>query len=208
MEVNEKEKAYERRVKSPINKDTKLENLPLSLVHYIMESLPTKEATKLSALSKAFNSAWLSFPILDFDFDVLQPQGISTNTFFSIIKRTLKLRGPHIKGCLRKLRFAYKVDVPSFNHSSYRFQSMLNALMDFAVQNNCKILEFDVSILVPTQNLLGVQTEFVELGHDPMLSLFSSKNLTTLKFTGLKIPIADSDVTCPTLKVRMLEIVI
>ncbi|KAH7576869.1 hypothetical protein JRO89_XS01G0167900 [Xanthoceras sorbifolium] len=44
-----------------------ISGLPDHLIHSIVSSLPTKEATRTSALSKRFRSAWSSFPLLDFD---------------------------------------------------------------------------------------------------------------------------------------------
>lgn len=47
-------------------------NLPEPVIHHIMSFLSTKEATRVSMLSKIFLSAWRSYPIIDFNQDLFE----------------------------------------------------------------------------------------------------------------------------------------
>ncbi|KAL6218843.1 hypothetical protein ACLB2K_012050 [Fragaria x ananassa] len=42
-------------------------HFPDEIIHRIIQVLPTKSAVRMSSLSKKFEGAWLSQPVLDFD---------------------------------------------------------------------------------------------------------------------------------------------
>ncbi|KAF7824127.1 F-box domain, cyclin-like protein [Senna tora] len=165
---------------------TKLENLPLPLIHHIMDSLSSKDSTKFSILSKTFNSSWLTYPVLNFDnalFPIQHP-----HAFNAFVHRTFQLRAPHILGCLHKLRFCYKVHLRFF---IYDFKPLVTELLYFASHNNCKVLDFEIDMIV---------SQSLSIPFNALHPMLSSKFLTTLKLSGFTLPIPDPVITCPALK--------
>ncbi|KAF7824110.1 FBD-associated F-box protein [Senna tora] len=165
---------------------TKLENLPLPLIHHIMDSLSSKDSTKFSILSKTFNSSWLTYPVLNFDnalFPIQHP-----HAFKAFVHRTFQLRAPHILGCLDKLRFCYKVHLCFF---FYDFKPLVTELLYFASHNNCKVLDFEVDMIV---------SQSLSIPYNALHPMLSSKFLTTLKLSGFTLLIPDLLITCPALK--------
>ncbi|XP_054793127.1 uncharacterized protein LOC129298729 [Prosopis cineraria] len=175
------------RVENPRNNNMKLEDLPEHLIHHIMHFLPYKEAAKFSVLSIAFYSSWLSFPTLKFTYKATLSKGVSYHTFFHSVQKTLKLRGPHIKGSLHKLSLSYMEIV---RPNSQHHRKVFDVLLNFALQNNVKEINFDIS------NDIGNLSYY-----DSLLPLFSSQFLTVLKLSGIKnILFCDASITCPELK--------
>ncbi|KAF7810334.1 F-box/LRR-repeat protein [Senna tora] len=84
---------------------TKLENLPLPLIHHIMDCLSPKDSKKFSILSKTFNSSWLTYLVLHFDNDLFPIQ--DPHAFNASVHRYFQHRAPHILRCLRKLSIPY-----------------------------------------------------------------------------------------------------
>ncbi|KAF7836992.1 F-box domain, cyclin-like protein [Senna tora] len=170
----------------------KLENLPLPLIHHIMDSLSPKDSTKFSILSKTLNSSWLTYPVLHFDntlFHIHNP-----HAFNAFVHRIFQLRAPHILGCLRTLRFCYKVNRPSI---FVDFQPLLNQLLNFASLNNCKVLDFKVELMAG----------LLSLTDNALHPILSSEFLTTLKLFGFKLLVPDPIITltCPALKLLSIS---
>ncbi|KAF7810344.1 F-box domain, cyclin-like protein [Senna tora] len=164
---------------------TKLENLPLPLIHHIMDCLSPKDSNKFSILSKTFNSSWLTYPVLHFD-NVLFPIQ-DPHAFNAFVHRHFQHRAPHILRCLRKLRFCYKVQLPS---DFYDFQPLVTELLYFASHNNCKVVDFEVDMI----------TQFLSIPYNALHPMLSSKFITTLKLSGFTLLILDPVITCPALK--------
>ncbi|KAF7824115.1 F-box domain, cyclin-like protein [Senna tora] len=151
-----------------------------------MDSLSSKDSTKFSILSKTFNSSWLTYPVLNFDNALFPTQ--HPHAFNAFVHRTFQLRAPHILGCLHKLRFCYKVHLRFF---FYDFKPIVTKLLYFASHNNCKVLDFEVDMVV---------SQSLSIPYDALHPMLSSKFLTTLKLSGFTLPIPDLVITCPALK--------
>ncbi|XP_054785134.1 uncharacterized protein LOC129291681 [Prosopis cineraria] len=168
-------------VKNP-RSNTKFEDLPQHLIHHIMmKFLLYKDSTKLSVLSKAFHSLWLSFPVLHFDYKFFEQHEDPHDSFMSFILKTLHLRRP--QGPLRRLSVIYSEGNSTFN-------MVFDALLHFAIENNTKEIAFYVS-----------SKHSINVRYDSLLRLISSQCLTGLKLEGfIKFPIADLIILCPRLK--------
>ncbi|XP_028808600.1 uncharacterized protein LOC114763158 [Neltuma alba] len=182
-----------------------LEDLPDHVIHQIMHFLPYEEATKFSVLSRSFNSYWLSFPTLNFSYKSTLSEDVSYQTFFNIVQKTLQSRGPYIKGSLHNLSLSYN-DKSSIFPSSLRkrgrsdsnsYRQVFDVLLNFAVENNVKEINFDIIFHGFSQ--LGDIMNNINVTHDSLLPLFSSQFLTVLKLTGIKILPFDAFMKCPKL---------
>ena len=94
-------------VENSAKNKSEFENLPQHIIHHIMNFLPFKEAAKLSVLSKTLNSMWLSFPVLDFEWDnsISGQQENPNHTFLSSIFQIIHHRCPHhMDNSLQRLR--------------------------------------------------------------------------------------------------------
>ncbi|KAI9112631.1 hypothetical protein K1719_016297 [Acacia pycnantha] len=165
---------------------SEFENLPVHLIHYIMNFLTYKDATKCSVLSKSFKSLWLSSPVLEFDSRVFKQHEDPEHRFFSHILKTLWLRSPLTNNYLQKVRLSHirmSLDVP------FPYQHIFDMLVNFAIENTSKEIVFEI-----------ISVGFVNVRYEPLVQLFSSEFLTVLNLTGLRIPIADPIIHCPKLK--------
>ncbi|KAK4268422.1 hypothetical protein QN277_025084 [Acacia crassicarpa] len=153
-----------------------------------MHKLPYKEAAKFSVLSKSLNPYWLSFPTLKFKYNSYNlPKDVSYDTFFNSVQKTLKLRGRCLKGCLQNLSLSYN----SMDSNPHHCPKVVDLLLNFAVQNNVKEINFDIEEPV---NIIANVT------YDSLCPLFSSQFLTALKLGGVQIPLVDNvSITCPKL---------
>ncbi|KAK4268427.1 hypothetical protein QN277_025086 [Acacia crassicarpa] len=205
MEMNAMEETKKPRVDDHEGSNTKLQHLPQPIIHHIMHLLLCKDATKLSALSKDFYSHWISFPVLDFNYDFFQPKDNSDETFFTYIQRIIELRGPHIKDTLQKLNFTYHGEIKPTNPHLYR--TAFDALLDFVMESNCKEITFDLRITVPYRFILQGKSIINQIvSYDKFVPLFSSMFLTVLKLTGLRFsPIVDAFITCPMLQELLIN---
>ncbi|XP_054790703.1 uncharacterized protein LOC129296137 [Prosopis cineraria] len=168
-------------IKNP-RSNTKFEDLPQHLIHHMMmHFLLYKDATKLSVLSKAFHSLWLSCPVLHFDYKFFEQHEDPHDSFKSFILKTLHLRRP--QGPLRRQSVIYPKGNSTFN-------MVFDALLHFAIENNTKEIVFYMS----TNHSINVR-------YDSLLRLISSQCLTVLNLEGfIKFPIADLIILCPRLK--------
>ncbi|KAF7810335.1 putative F-box/LRR-repeat protein [Senna tora] len=164
---------------------TKLENLPLPLIHHIMDCLSPKDSNKFSILSKTFNSSWLTYPVLHFD-NVLFPIQ-DPHAFNAFVHRYFQQRAPHILRCLHKLRFYYKVQLSSIFCD---FQPLVTELLYFASHNNCKVVDVEVDMI----------TRFLSIPYNALHPMLSSEFITTLKLSGFTLLIPNPVITCPALK--------
>ncbi|KAI9112649.1 hypothetical protein K1719_016315 [Acacia pycnantha] len=165
---------------------TVFENLPEHLIHYIMNFLTYKDATKCSVLSKAFKSLWLSSPVLEFDSRFFKQHEDPEHRFFSHILKSLWLRSPHTNNYLQKVRLSHRRKSPEV---PFPYQPTFDMLVNFAIENTSKEIVFEI-----------ISVGFVNVRYEPLVQLFSSEFLTVLNLTGLRIPIADPIINCPKLK--------
>ncbi|KAI9112674.1 hypothetical protein K1719_016340 [Acacia pycnantha] len=165
---------------------TEFENLPEHLIHYIMNFLTYKDATKCIVLSKAFKSLWLSSPVLEFDSRFFKQHEDPEHRFFSHILKTLWLRSPLTNNYLQKVRLSHRRKSPEV---PFPYQPTFDMFVNFAIENTSKEIVFEI-----------ISVGFVNVRYEPLVQLFSSEFLTALNLTGLRIPIADPIIHCPKLK--------
>ncbi|KAI9112675.1 hypothetical protein K1719_016341 [Acacia pycnantha] len=165
---------------------SEFENLPVHLIHYIMNFLTYKDATKCSVLSKAFKSLCLSSPVVEFDSRVFKQYEDPEHPFFSHILKTLWLRSPLTNNYLQKVRLSHLRKSPEV---PFPYQPIFDMLVNFAIENTSKEIVFEI-----------ISVGFVNVRYEPLVQLFSSEFLTVLNLTGLRIPIADPIIHCPKLK--------
>ncbi|KAF7811736.1 putative F-box/LRR-repeat protein [Senna tora] len=155
-----------------------------------MDCLSPKDSNKFSILSKTFNSSWLTYPVLHFDNILFPIQDL--HAFNAFVHRYFQHRAPHIVRCLRKLRFCYKVQLPSdfCDFHFCDFQPLVTELLYFASHNNCKVVDFEVDVI----------TLFLSIPYNALHPMLSSEFITTLKLSGFTLLIPDPVIKCPALK--------
>ncbi|XP_059449578.1 putative F-box/LRR-repeat protein At3g28410 [Corylus avellana] len=147
--------------------------MPEHIVHHIMSFLPTTSATRVSALSKNFNSAWLSFPVFDFDEalyeGVIGPSGDRTE-FLDFVLASLKKRCP---SDIYIQRFSLRVWAPEI--SDNRIQNSIR----LAVDRNVNELVVEIQTF---------QNNYCRL---PRTALQNARLLSVLKLSGFSFEFED-----------------
>ena len=154
-------------------------DMPDPIVHHIMSFLPTKSATRVSALSKRFNSAWLSRPVFDFD-EVLYEREV-----FPYIYRT---SGKELK-FLDFVLASLKKHCPS-NSYMQRFTLRVwpcELISDNQIQNSIR-LAADRNVKELIVKIQGLQKNYCRL---PRTTLQNAKSLSVLKLSGFSLELKD-----------------
>ncbi|PIN05721.1 hypothetical protein CDL12_21750 [Handroanthus impetiginosus] len=123
----------------------RLSMLPEPILHHILSYLPTKDATKTSVLSKTFNSAWKSSPVLDFNQYSFQKysrknaktqrRSSTVQDFCNYVDRTISNRDLVQTGISK---FQVVVNFNSRNITSYH--KNLDRWLNYAMDNNVQEL--------------------------------------------------------------------
>ena len=146
-------------------------DLPEPIIHHIVSFVPTKYAARTSALSKRFRSAWLSFPVVDFDATLFPGRyRDTTSQFTTFVRDALNRRDPN--ACLEKLRIRGLFDGSTFNHW----------LVNYALDKHVKqIYLFDdsyVDTCLPQR-------------------MFCANSIRVLELKGFKVEVPDLILSCP-----------
>ena len=146
-------------------------DLPEPIIHHIVSFVPTKYAARTSALSKRFRSAWLSFPVIDFDATLFPGRyRDTTSQFTTFVRDALNRRDPN--ACLEKLRIRGLFDGSTFNHW----------LVNYALDKHVKqIYLFDdsyVDTCLPQR-------------------MFCANSIRVLELKGFKVEVPDLILSCP-----------
>jgi hypothetical protein len=153
--------------------------LPEHIVHHIMSFLPTTSATRVSALSKNFNSAWLSYPVFDFDhalYNRVVPPYVDRTSgkkpeFLNFVLASLKNRCPSNIYIQRFSLRAWPLEI-----SDNRIQNSIRLAADRNVN------ELVVEIQGSRQN------NYCRL---PRTALQNAKSLRVLKLSGFSLELED-----------------
>ena len=181
----------------------RLTGLPEHIVHHIMSFLPTTSATRVSALSKNFNSAWLSYPVFDFDQSLYEevncPSGDRTSCkkpdFLDFVLDSLKKRCP---SNIYMQRFSLRVWPHEI--SDNRIQNSIRLAVDRNVNELVVEIQglqdnyFRLARTLALQNdELVVETEGLENTYCslPRTALQNAKSLGVLKLSGFSLELED-----------------
>lgn len=157
----------------------RLSDLPEHIIHHIMSFLPTVDSTHVSTLSKSFSSLWRSFPILDFDFYLMESIAryvFTTNTFLDLVTRVLERRA--LKSDLQRLSFRACLNRIHEDGSKATLERMAN----FAMQNNVK----DLFLNFVNSRVRGLPKE-----------VFSCKSIKRMLLGGLQLNSTNLVLSCP-----------
>ncbi|KAI3451098.1 hypothetical protein Pfo_007763 [Paulownia fortunei] len=123
--------------------EDRISSLPEPILHHILSYLPTKDATKTCALSKTWNSAWKSFPVLDFNQYSFQESAYSRKSrknlkkvvqdFCDYVQESINRRG----GVTSIQKFQVVVN---FNGCTLTRHRYLDRWLNYAINNNVKDL--------------------------------------------------------------------
>jgi hypothetical protein len=159
-------------------------NLPESIVHQVMSLLPTKSATRMSALSRNFNSAWCSFPIFDFDDDSYIAQATDRDPeFLDFVCNSLKRFPSNI--CMQ--RFSLRVWLPKGP------DNRIDSSIRFAAEHNVSEL------------ILRIDAQYNSHCRLPRTALQCAKSLTVLKLSGFVLEFEDLIPSCNLVEDLSLE---
>lgn len=167
-------------------------DLPEPIVHHVMSFLPPTSATRMSALSKNFNSAWRSYPIFDFDQNLYQPQ---QNDFDLSGDRTsfkppefLNYVCDSLKRCPSNIsmqRFSLRVWLPPGRAGKIKSDDRVEESIGFAVDRNVKELVLEID-----------QTKKFCYYRLPPTTLQYAKSLNVLKLSGFSFEFEDLIPSC------------
>ncbi|KAL6552190.1 hypothetical protein OROGR_008344 [Orobanche gracilis] len=124
------------------NDDDMISSLPEPILHHILSFLPTEDAVRTTALSKTWNSAFKSSPVMILDQYSFQESSYSKNThknFKSIVQDFCKYVDASIAarpGLTTVEKFKLVVNF----HGSNSLSGDLDRWLDFAVKNNVRDL--------------------------------------------------------------------
>ncbi|PON46729.1 F-box domain containing protein [Trema orientale] len=150
-----------------------LSELPEEVIHHIMYSLPTLEATRMSVLSKRFFSMWRSLPVIDFDLDQLRSH-YSAKDLIDFVVRSLERRRNY--GVLQRLRVSSVRGYDDNDDKSLLIKDMLESVINFAIRNKTEELDLDYSTTRKPFYLLPMPIKSL---------LFSSKCLKSLRLGNI-----------------------
>ncbi|KAF3449493.1 hypothetical protein FNV43_RR10221 [Rhamnella rubrinervis] len=165
--------------------DDRMSQLPQHIVHHIMSFLPPPtDTTRISVLSKYFNSIWRSFPILAFRRSLLYRL-----TFSEFANSVLKSIA------------SYKTSAPSARLQKFSFESHYSCLLaldgrvdymlNFALQNKVQELKLDFD-----RNYTYYC--FPE-------AIFSANQIISLDLRGLRLEPPHITLSCPSIENFSLE---
>ncbi|GMN57184.1 hypothetical protein TIFTF001_026267 [Ficus carica] len=120
--------------------------LPEPIIHQIMSLLPTEDSTRISTLSKSSLLSWRSFPILDFDFYLMESTSRAVFTmdmFLNLVIHSLERRA--LRSDLRRLRFR-----ACLHHRQHNVAVVVRRMVNFAIENK-------------RMSLSGLQLDFTNL---------------------------------------------
>ncbi|XP_062014732.1 F-box/FBD/LRR-repeat protein At2g26030-like [Rosa rugosa] len=173
-------------------------HLPDDIIRQILSHLPTKSAIRMSILSKQFEGAWCSLPVIDLDEGKPQANLDRGIHFTNILKRYLKFRTENkdrLHPPLDKFRLRMAVMYPD------REDILEKLLTSFAQERSVK--ELDLSCLIFTN---------IALEKRPQSSLQILVNINSLTSLSLESVGIENDVTrsgdivlLPSLKTVSLE---
>jgi hypothetical protein len=163
-------------------------DMPEHVVHHIMSFLPTTSATRVSALSKNFNSAWLSYPVFDFDQalyeEVIRPSGDRTSCekpdFLDFVLDSLK---KHCPSNIYMQRFSLRVWPHEI--SDNRIQNSIRLAVDRNVNELVVEMEENDELVVEIE---GLENNYCSL---PRSALQNAKSLSVLKLSGFSLELED-----------------
>ncbi|KAE8075568.1 hypothetical protein FH972_014272 [Carpinus fangiana] len=181
-------------------------DMPEHIVHRIMSFLPTTSATRVSALSKNFNSVWLSYPVFDFDQalyeEVIRPSGDRTSCekpdFLDFVLDSLK---KHCPSNIYMQRFSLRVWPHEI--SDNRIQNSIRLAVDRNVkelvveieglQDNLALQNDELVVEMEENDELVVEIEGLENNYCslPRSALQNAKSLSVLKLSGFSLELED-----------------
>ncbi|KAK6150468.1 hypothetical protein DH2020_015400 [Rehmannia glutinosa] len=137
-------KKAKKRKTSENNRDEDIiSSLPEHILYHILSFLPTKDAIKTSALSKTWNSAWKSFPIIIFDQYSFQDSRKhhknlrkSVKDFCKYVQESINSRNNGDRTSIQK----FQVTVNFYGRCSLVYRKYLDNWLNFAIENNVKEL--------------------------------------------------------------------
>ncbi|KAK9267060.1 hypothetical protein L1049_016008 [Liquidambar formosana] len=158
-------------------------DLPEQILHHIMSFLPATDVNKTIILSKTFRSVWSSYPIIDFDDDLLQKRsGLygspieRINKFLNFLHVCLQFREPNSR--IQKLRLRVTLS------DAVQWDNRIDRWIGFAVDHNVEELDLDIK---------NKDHLFYKLPQ----AVFSSKSITSLKLKGFRLEPRDLILSCP-----------
>ncbi|KAJ7963136.1 FBD-associated F-box protein [Quillaja saponaria] len=176
-----------------VNQRDPTSELSAYLIHEILNLLPTRDAARTSVLSKAWKTAWDSFPYLDFDQENFPdyngfslPDDIDSNNFIEFIDSTMeKLQNRDLK----IFKFRLFIDLKDVKKASPFFDQW----MSFVSMST--ITELDFQLHYPL-----VQSYFLPK------SIYGVMSITVLKLRGVKLqPCGCEEIKFSNLKVLCLD---
>ncbi|KAE8075563.1 hypothetical protein FH972_014267 [Carpinus fangiana] len=157
-------------------------DMPVHIVHHIMSFLPITSATRVSALSKNFNSAWLSYPVFDFD-QALYEKVIRHSGYWTSFKKpdfldfVLDSLMKHCPSDIYMQRFSLRAWPLEISYN--RVQNSIRLAVDRNVNE----------LVVEIVEIQGLRlTNFCPL---PRTALQNTKSLRVLKLSGFSLDLED-----------------
>ncbi|KAK2987666.1 hypothetical protein RJ640_027918 [Escallonia rubra] len=135
----------------------RISGLPEPIMHHIMSSLPTEDATHVSILSHNCRNLWKSYPILDFDQRLVEKaSGTSskkeTEEFLDYLSKSIRCHS--LNSALQKIRLHVNLRCftkprtgglrKSQNYKRLPADDRIDSAINFALENSVK--ELDLSI--------------------------------------------------------------
>lgn len=158
-------------------------DLPDDVIHKIMTFLSPLEIARLRVLSKRLSLLWLSVP--DLNLDSTHPDWRNREDDFFIHARTTLHRRRRVDPTLRSLSFRSFLDI----ENRYR-----NEVDDWVA---APLLELATDLAVTD---LSVHIETLRCPRPYWSLVFSSPWLSSVKLTGVSLPVREFLVACPLLR--------
>lgn len=175
--------------KTRIDKADKISALPESLLQHIMSFLPFKDAVRTSVLSKTWEKAWSTFPVLEFDEDLFERDLLEMSSAHRDDKKYNQIRGKLLNywGKVLQTRHRNKISVHKFILKMRLLSDteLSDRCICYAVESNVKELKLEMKPDISLQSRLLYNLPHVVL---------CSKSLNVLELEGCKLELPRSNV--------------
>ncbi|XAR68043.1 hypothetical protein NMG60_11003034 [Bertholletia excelsa] len=153
-------------------------DLPAHIVHDIMSLLPTGDATRMSAVSKTFESMWRSFPIIDLDLYLFKSSShkLRVGNFLNYLSNTIQSR--QIETSVEKFRICVRFIHP-------RHYRLFNKAISYALDKGVNEFHLDMDL----RGFYRVPA-----------AIENAKSITNLSLQGCRLNLSGVLLGCPAIE--------